>query len=166
MNTKQSRKDGSNLPCKRAPSVITDFFGVKRKRGRPSGSKSRRNPKIAVAAQAAAVAASVPEGASRNLHNNFVIKKTSKTVHGETTTETSVPVMREEDGLFAMCVAAGIHEHNNSGSGAAASAATLSQRGVLPEVIVVDDEEDKDVKISAEGKEGKKTEKNTMEPSR
>eukprot|EP00957_Ditylum_brightwellii_P053023 4020838-Ditylum_brightwellii.AAC.1 len=46
-----------------------------------------------------------------------------------------------------------MHEHNNSGSGAAASAAILSQRGVLPEVIVVDDEEDKDVKILAEGKE-------------
>eukprot|EP00957_Ditylum_brightwellii_P186258 14179493-Ditylum_brightwellii.AAC.1 len=61
MNMKQLRKDGSNLPCKRAPSVITYFFGVKRKKGRPSGSKSKKKPKIAVTVQAAAVAASVPE---------------------------------------------------------------------------------------------------------
>jgi hypothetical protein len=33
------------------------------------------------------------------------------------------------------------------------------QRGVLPEVIVVDNEEDKDVKISAEGKKEKKNRK-------
>ena len=91
-NTKQSSKEGSDLPSKRPPSVITDFFGANCKGGRPVGSKSRKKAKVAVAAQVAAVAASVPEGASSNLHNDFVTKKTSKKFHGETTTETSVPV--------------------------------------------------------------------------
>eukprot|EP00957_Ditylum_brightwellii_P074050 5626649-Ditylum_brightwellii.AAC.1 len=56
-NRKQSSKGGSDLPSKRPPSMITDFFGVKHNRGRPVGKKSRNKAKAAVAAQVVAVAA-------------------------------------------------------------------------------------------------------------
>eukprot|EP00957_Ditylum_brightwellii_P005790 441321-Ditylum_brightwellii.AAC.1 len=57
---KRSGKEGSDLPSKRPPSVITDFFGVKHKRGRPVGSKSRKKANVTVAVHALAVAALVP----------------------------------------------------------------------------------------------------------
>eukprot|EP00957_Ditylum_brightwellii_P157364 11977107-Ditylum_brightwellii.AAC.1 len=146
-NTKQPSKGFSDLPSKRLPSMIIDFFGVKGKRGRPVKSKSRNKANAAVAVQVVAVAALVPGGVSRNPHNNFVIKKTSKTVHGETRTETSVPITGKEYSLLPYVL---LQRYMS----------TTILRGILPEVIDLDEEEEKDdkVEIPAEvkGQKGKR----------